>query len=232
MTQQQHPASIAACLSSEHVFRCNLLSPVPSDCLPRLTVVLALGLLSSAYTPAPSCCTFQWSCIPCLGYTGLWHRLCSSLSMQIVTDQLLHPPTASDAAPSSQLIGQMWRSQSRFSSPTSWVQVQSAHSSPLFPFLSSSYQVLRESIDSFLVVRDSCQFSAGSLGGLLHLKASMKRDTLYIHPLTRHLVSSPHIFLDYVSFHLPCLMLPSFESVVYFTQLTQCFGFDGVSVMS
>ena len=40
----------------------------------------------------------------------------------------------------------------------------------LFPFLPSSYRVLCESIDSFLVVRDSCQFSAGALGGLLHLK--------------------------------------------------------------
>ena len=125
---------------------------------------------------------------PCLGYAGLQHRLWGSHSTQIVTDPPLHAPAAANASPSSQLTAPVWRSHRCFSSPNPCVQVRSAHSS-LSSFLPSSYQVLCESIDSFLVVRDSCQFSAGALGGLLHLK--MHSWSIHEHRYTTHPPTSP-----------------------------------------
>ena len=42
----------------------------PQSISPQLTAALALGLLHNPQTPAPSCCTFQGTCVPIQGMYG------------------------------------------------------------------------------------------------------------------------------------------------------------------
>ena len=133
---------------------------------------LPLGLLSHPYAPAPSCFTFQGTCIPAQGTEGCSKDcLCGSRSIQTVTDQLLYSPTVSNASPLSQTVTPIWGSDPCFGFPTAQVQ-QGQSCSPSLLFFSPrlSYQVLRGSMYSFLVIRVSCLLSAGVLQDLLHLK--------------------------------------------------------------
>ena len=97
--------------------------------------------------------------------------LCGSHSIQTVTDQLLYSPTVSNASPLSQTVTPIWGSDPCFGFPTAQVQ-QGQSWSPSLLFFSPrlSYQVLRGSMYSFLVIRVSCLLSAGVLQDLLHLK--------------------------------------------------------------
>ena len=145
----------------------DFLPPVPVGHLPTVNsspYVLALEFLSNPHASGPTCCTFRWVCVP------VWDTcacsmdcLCGSYSIQSVIGQLFHFLTASNASLLSQTIVP-----GAGLSPLGKVQSCSLFSS--FPFLPFSYQVLHKSIYSLPVVRDSCQFSAGALGGLLHLK--------------------------------------------------------------
>ena len=104
VTQQWHPASMAAWLSSKDIPHCYLLPLVPWAVSLQSATVLTLGFLSNRYAPAPSY-TFWWTCVPVHGMQGHgmgW--LCGSHSTQTVPDQLLYPLKASNAFSLSQLI--------------------------------------------------------------------------------------------------------------------------------
>ena len=147
--------------------------PSPLVIFPQSTAVLALGLLSNPYSPAPSHCAFQGTRI--LSRVGraaakiVWfsflsdcHRLVSSLPNCFKC--LPHPsgwpwtrgslPCASAPSPP----GAGWSH-----------LLSSFFPLPPCPFFPLSYQVLCGSGCSFSVVRESCQDSPGLLGELLPL---------------------------------------------------------------
>lgn len=140
----------------------------PPGCLPQSIAILVLGLLSSPY-PVPTVHTGR----P-VSLSGV-HRaavqiVCGSHSIQTFTDQLLHPPTASNASPLSQTIPpRLRRFHPCFSSSTPWVQVQSYSLSFCFPFLPSFYHVLRQSMYSFWWLGTPAALSWCSVNPL-HLK--------------------------------------------------------------
>ena len=139
----------------------------PRSVSPQSTAALALGLLHNTQTPAPSHCTFQGTHIPVWGLYG-----CSKDCLILILFRL---PQISCFT-----LSLKWSSSD--SDNCSGVGI-----GPLLPFphlpragpvlltllfflVPSSYQVLRGSIYSLLLVRDSCPLSAGVLHALLCLK--------------------------------------------------------------
>ena len=82
---------------------------IPSGHLQQSPAALTLGLLFNPNGPAPSDCTYGGT----LSWTGRAVVLCS---IQNVTDQLIHSPTASNASSLSQTIAPVWESHPCFSS--------------------------------------------------------------------------------------------------------------------
>ena len=160
-----HP--LAAPLSSEGI-PCHYLPPIPSGHLPTVNSsphpgIALQSLCSSARLLHVPVDLHTWP-----GYVGLQHR--SSMWLSLHSDRHRSAPLLSNSLPlGSNLLPQSGGLALVFSSPTPWVQVQFAHSSLLFPFLPAYYWDLCGSIYSFLVVRDSCLFSAGAVQDL-HLK--------------------------------------------------------------
>ena len=137
-----------------------------------LWLVLLYFSVQQTHVLVPSQCMFQWTYIPiwCMKGHGM-NCLCDSLFIKTLRDQLLHFLTASNASPLSQLIALMCDVHSCFSFPTLQVQIWSSLLSFFFFFFHlSSYWVLHGTTYSFLVVRDSCQLSAGAMWDLLYLK--------------------------------------------------------------
>ena len=130
---------------------------------------LALGLLSSPYTPASSCRIFQGTCVLVQRTSGGGKDyLCGSHSFQPVIYQLLCPLTASNASSLSQTTAPCGDLPPA-SVPPSRSRPSPAHS-PLLPRLPSSHRVSCGSIYSFPVVRDQSLLSGGLLRELLPLK--------------------------------------------------------------
>ena len=78
---------------------------------------------------------------------------------------------------------------------------------PVFPLVPPSYQVLRGSIYSSPLVRSSCLLSAAVLHALLCLKVypdvSVERDVLHVHLFHSHLVFTDTGFTKYFSCPFP-----------------------------
>ena len=127
VTQQYHPASIAAWLSSKGILWNSFFPHVHLDHLPTVnSSPHCPEIVFNPYTPAPSHHMYQGNLCPCPGYVGWWYWLFVWFSL--LSDchkKLLHSPTVSNASPGSQTIALMWGSHSCFSSFTLRVQVQS-----------------------------------------------------------------------------------------------------------
>ena len=132
------------------------------------TTALDLGLFQYLLTPAPSCCTFQGTCVPVWDMYGcgkdclilIPFRLpqisCFMLSFKCFSSD-------SDSCPSV-VIGPLLQ----FPHPP---RAGPVPPTLLFSLLvPSSYRVLRGSVYSFLLVRYSCLLSAGVVHALLCLK--------------------------------------------------------------
>lgn len=94
-TAWAHDSTVAPCLHGcvpflKGIPHHRLLSPILLSHLLQSTGILALGLLSNPYAPAPSRYPFPWT------WVLFWGIDCphSSHSIQTVTDQPLHSPTA------------------------------------------------------------------------------------------------------------------------------------------
>ena len=131
----------------------------PQSISPQLTAALALGLLHNPQTPAPSCCTFQGTCVPIQGMYGcgkdclifIPFRLpqisCFILSLKCFSSD-------SDSCPD---VGIRPLLQFPDQSRAGLVLLTLL----FFPLGPLSYRVLCGSIYSFPLVRNSCPLSAG-----------------------------------------------------------------------
>ena len=101
-----------------------------SDSLPS-TAALALGLIHNPYSPAPSHCTFQGTCIPAQCMYGCG-KDCLIL-FQLGCHRSAVSLSALNVPPLTQTIALMWRADPCFSSPTCWGQAQSYEHSCFSP---------------------------------------------------------------------------------------------------
>ena len=116
VTQQYHFASMAAQLSSTGTSHHNLFPYSPSIRLSDVNSSPRPGIDHNPYSPAPSHCTFQGTCIPaqCMNGCG---KDCLIL-FQLGCHRSAVSLSALNVPPLTQTIALMWRADPCFSSPT------------------------------------------------------------------------------------------------------------------
>ena len=166
VTQQYCLASMAAQLSSTGISHHSLPPHIPSICLSAVNSSPCPGIAPQSLNS--SSCTFQETCVPVWGMYGcskdclilIPFRLpqisCFTLSLKCFSSD-------SDNCPSVEIRPLLYFPHPPRADPV----LLTFH---FFPLVPSSYWVLRGSIYSFPLVRDSCSLSAGVLHALLCLK--------------------------------------------------------------
>ena len=158
MTQQYHLASMAAWLPPQAFPTTVIFLTPPRSVSLQSPAALALGFLHNPYALAPSHYTLQGPCIPVWGTYG-----CSKYCLNLIPFTL---PQINCFILSfkcfllTQTIAPMWGSDPLLQFPHQPRAGPFLLTLLFFPLVPSSYLILCGSIDSFLMVMFSCQFSA------------------------------------------------------------------------